>query len=97
MKKERKATTLDEVKKVVIFIQYEIQRPFVFVKAEAKIDGHKWIGLGFAKVCWPDIWNPTIGFAIAERKAIEHIARAVSQARYIERVGRETEALINAH
>ncbi len=86
MKKGKEPTTLDEVKKAVTFVQYEIRRPFVFVKAEAFIDGSEWTGLGFAKVCWPDEWNLDTGIKIAERKAVEQITKAIGGTRFVQRV-----------
>lgn len=58
------------------------QQPYTAVRVEVIVAGWKCpvIGLGFAKVSWPDKWNAEEGQEIALQKAIASIWRQVMNA-----------------
>jgi len=59
----------------VSVVEYHQKRPYSFIKVKCRIRNGVYEGVGFAKVRYPDRWNPAIGYDIAYRKAIADAVR----------------------
>lgn len=49
-------------------------RPFTYVEVIAVVDDETYVGMGFAKVKRPDVWDEEYGKQMALEKAVGHIA-----------------------
>lgn len=60
---------------VVLDIVHE--RPYTMIRVRTYFDGQEYIGCGFSKVKWPDIYNEDIGLSMALTHAVRGIVRRI--------------------
>lgn len=67
----------EELKRKARYVVIQ-RKPYTVVVAEVEYDSQRYVDFGFSKVNWPDWFQPRRGKEIALGRAIEGIARRVT-------------------
>ncbi len=79
MKKSKsKENLLALVEEKATVIQIKIRKPYVFVEVKARISDQDICGIGFAKVAYPDVWDPKAGIQVARKRACADVTKQVA-------------------
>ena len=80
MKVQAKGTLRFRIENNLTILKKEVWQscPNTAVKIWAEWRGCQYVAIGFAKVCWPDIWNAEYGVNLAHSKAIAKISKFIA-------------------
>jgi len=76
-KREKKAGLIRSLLETNHHVEILQDRPYTAAVVSLQYGGKAYTEVGFAKVSWPDVWNPQYGANLAFTKAIYKIAKRI--------------------